>query len=79
MFFGSQFLRLTHPEIVIKEIPLSITLGTAGSISVLIGTGDSDARDEDMTRDTIPMPTFARRQWTVSSLFLVDIQQNSMV
>ena len=59
--FGNQFLRLIHPEIVIKEIPHSITLGTAGSISVLIGTGDSDARDEDLTRGTIPMPTFARR------------------
>ena len=79
MFLGNQFLRLTHPEIVFKEIHHSITSGTTGSISVLIGTGDSGARDEDLTRDTIPMPTFARRPSTMSSLFLVDIPQNSMV
>ena len=46
---------------------------------MLIGTGDSGARDEDLTWSTIPMPTFARRPWTTSSLFLVDIPQNSMV
>ena len=30
-------------------------------------------------KDTIPMPTFARRPSTMSSLLLVDIPQNSMV
>ena len=77
--FGNQFLRFKHPEIVIKEIPHSITLGTAGSISVLIGTGDSGARDEDLTRGTIPMPTFARRPWTTSSTISVELPQNYKV
>ena len=46
---------------------------------MLIGTGDSVARDEDLTWGTIPMPRFARRPSTMSSSFLVDIPQNSMV
>ena len=46
---------------------------------MLIGTGNPVARDEDLTWGTIPMPRFARSPWTLSSLFLVDIPQNSMV
>ena len=44
-----------------------------------IGTGTPVARDEDQTGDTIPMPSFSRRPSTISSLFPVDIQHNSMV
>ena len=44
-----------------------------------VGAGTLVARDEDQNRSTIPMPTFARRPSTMSSLFPVDIPQNSMV
>ena len=44
-----------------------------------VGTGTLVARDEDLTVGTIPMPTFARRPSTMSSLFPVDIPLNSMV
>ena len=46
-------------------------------------TSDRDrtslTRDEEQNRGTIPMPTFARRPPTMSSLFPLDIQQISMV
>ena len=57
----------------------STTRGATGSVPVHIGTGDSGARGEDLTKGTIPMPTFARKPPTVSSIFPVDIPQNSMV
>ena len=44
-----------------------------------IGTRILVARDEDLTRGKIPMPTFARRPPTVSSTIPVEIPQNSMV
>ena len=45
----------------------------------MIGTGTPVARDEDKDKGTIPLPTFARRPSTMSSLLLVDIPQNSVV
>ena len=45
----------------------STTPGAAGSIPVHIGTGLPVARDEDLTRGTIPMPTCARRPSTMIS------------
>ena len=43
------------------------------------GTGTRVARDQDRMRGTIPMPTFARRPSTMSSLFPLDFPQNSVV
>ena len=54
-------------------------IGTAGSIPVRIGTESLVARDEDRNKDTIPMPTFARRPSAMSSSFPVDIAQGTMV
>ena len=44
-----------------------------------IGTGTPHSRDEDRIKDTIPMPTFARRPPTMSSFIPVDIPQISVV
>ena len=55
------------------------TPGAAGSSPVHFGTGTLVARDEDLNRETIPMPTFVRRTSTTSSLLLVEIPQNSLV
>ena len=44
-----------------------------------IGTGTNVARDENRLRDTIPMPAFARRPSSMSSLLPVEIPQNSVV
>ena len=43
------------------------------------GTGTLAASGEDPHGGTIPMPTFARRPSTISSLFPVGIPQNSIV
>ena len=49
------------------------TPGAAGSVPVHIGTGTLVARDEDLNRETIPMPTFVRWTSTTSSFLLVEI------
>ena len=64
LLFSLQFLIIHH----------STTPSATGSV-----TGTPVARDEDQKRRTIPTPTFARRPSTRSSLFLVDIPQQSMV
>ena len=46
------------------------------SVPQAIGTGTSFARDDEQNKGTIPMPVFARRPSTVSSLIPVDIPQN---
>ena len=48
-----------------------------GSVPVHIGTGTPVARDDDLNRSTIPMPTFARMPSTIRR-FPVDIPQNSL-
>ena len=50
-----------------------------GSVPQATGTGTLFARDQERIKGTIPMPTFARRPMTMSSLFPVDIPQNSVV
>ena len=50
-----------------------------GSVPQTTGTGTSFARDEERIKGTIPMPTFARRPSTMSSLFPVDLPQSSTV
>ena len=50
-----------------------------GSIPQTTGTGTSFTRDEEQNRNTLPMPTSARRPSTMSSLIPVEVQQNSMV
>ena len=52
----------------------STTPSATGSV-----TGRLVARDEDRNEGTVPVPTFAGRPSTMSSLFPVDIPQNSVV
>ena len=47
--------------------------------SVPRALGTSFARDDEQHKGTIPMPTFARRPWTMSPSILVEIPQNTMV
>ena len=64
---------------MVKEFIILRTPGATGSVPVHIGTGTPVARDEDRIRSTIPMPTFARRPSTMSSLIPVDFPQNPLV
>ena len=50
-----------------------------GSVPQAAGSGTLCARHDKQSSDTIPMPTFARRPSTMSSLIPVEFPQNSMV
>ena len=76
---GNPFSTVDSSRNRYQGVRYSTTQGATGSIPVLIGTGDSGARDEDLTRDTIPMPTFATKPLTTSSTIPVDFPQNSML
>ena len=78
-FFGNLFSAVDSSRNHYQRIHHSMTPGDTGSVPVHIGTRTPVARDEDHNRDTIPMPTFAIRPSTISSLFPVDIPSNSMV
>ena len=73
--FGNQCSVVDSSRNHQEGIHHSTTQGTAGPI----GTGTLVAIDEDRNMGTNPMPTFARRPSTMSSLSPVDIPQNSIV
>ena len=77
--FGNQFSTVDLSRKHYQRIHHSTTPGATGSIPVQLGTGILVARDEDLTCGTTPIPTFATRPSTISSLFPVDTPQNFMV
>ena len=77
--FGNQFSTVDSSRNHHQRIHHSMTPGDTGSVPVHIGTRTPVAREKDLNRGTIPMQTFACRPPTISSLFPVDIPQNSMV
>ena len=77
--FGNQFSTVDSSRNHFQRIHHSMTPGATGSFPVHIGTGTLVARDEDPNRGTTPMPMFARKPSTMSSLVPEDIPQNSMV
>ena len=77
--FGNQFSTIDSSRNHYQKKHHSMTPGDTGSVPVHIGARTLVARDEEQDRSTEPMPTFARRPSTKSSLFLVDLPQNSMV
>ena len=78
-FFCNQFSTFDSSGNHSQGIHHSTTPGATGSVPVHIGTGTPVARDEDRIWGTNPMPTFARRPSTMSSLIPVDIPKNSVV
>ena len=76
--FGCDFSTLDsnrdHPQGIHSCAPQK----ERGSVSRATGTGTLFARDDKQNRGTIPMPTFAGRQSTMSSLTPVEFPQNSM-
>ena len=78
-FFANQSSTFDSSQNHHQEIHHCTTPRETGSVPQGMGTGTSFARDEERIKDTIPMPTFARRPSTMSSLFPVGITQNSMV
>ena len=78
-FVVISFLKFDSSRNHSQRIHLSTTQGDAGSVPVDIGTRSPVARDEHRLRETIPMPTFARRPSTMSSFVPVGIPQSSVV
>ena len=79
MFLVIRFLRLIHSEIVLKEFTLAHRKGNEDQSNRPQGRGHFFLRDDKQDRDTIPMPTFAGRPSTVSSIIPVEFPHNSMV
>ena len=50
-----------------------------GSVQQATGSRTFFIREDKQSKDTIPMPTFARRPSTMSSIILVEFPKNSMV
>ena len=77
--FGNQFSTFDslrdHPQ----GIDSCGTQRERGSVPQATGTGTFFTRDDKQNRGTIPMPTYARRPSTMSSLIPVEFPQNSMV
>ena len=76
--FCNQFSTADSSRNDYQRIHHSLTPGDTRSVPVHTCTRTLVAIDEDRNKGTIPMSTFARRP-TISSLFPVDIPQNSMV
>ena len=74
-FLVMHFLQLIRPRHHYHRVHHSMIPGATGSVQVHIGSGTLVARDEDLSRGTIPMPTFSRRPSTISSLLSVDIRK----
>ena len=78
-FFGNQFSTFDSPRGHHQGIHPCASQRERGSVQQATVSGTSFARDDKQSKDTIPMPTFARRPSTMSSTIAVEFQQNSMV
>ena len=76
--FGNQFSTFDSSQNHHQEIHPCAPQRERGSVQQATGSGTPFARDDKQSRDTIPMPTFARNPWTMSSLVLVEFPKNSM-
>ena len=81
---GKRFLVINFLHLVCAELLQGIRCGVAHerrreteSVPQAVGTGTSFARDDKQSKDTIPMPTFAGRPSTMSSIIPVNFPQNS--
>ena len=72
------FLRLIHLEIIIKEFTFVHHKENEDQFNNQQGQGPFSQEITHKNRGTIPMPTFARRPSTMSSLAPVEFPKNSM-
>ena len=77
--FGNQFSTFDSPRDHPQGIHPCAPQRERGSVPQAAGSETVFARDDKQNRGTIPMPTFAGRPATVSSLMPVGFPQNSMV
>ena len=77
--FGNQFSTFGSTRDRPQGIHSCAPQREQGSVPQPTGTATLFTRNDKQNRDTIPMPTFAGRPSTMSSLILVDFPKNSMV
>ena len=77
-FLVINFLRLIHTGHH-QGIDSCAPQRERGSVQQTTASGTPFTRDDKQNRGTIPMPAFAGRPSTMSSLILVELPQNSMV
>ena len=77
--FGNQFYTLGSQQSSSQGIHHGETRRETASVPRAMGTETSFARDDEQNKGRIPMPTFAGRPSTVSSLIPADIPQNPTV
>ena len=70
-FLEINFLRLIHPEIILKEFNLTTCEET--------GKQTIHTSEDRLNEGTISMPTFATKPLTTSSAMPVELSQNYMV
>ena len=79
-FLEIKFLRLIHPEVILKEFHSCATQRERRSVPQATRIDDTFfTRNDKQNTGTIPMPTFAGRPSTMSSSILVEFPQNSFV
>ena len=78
-FWVINFLRLIHSRDHPQGTHSCETQKEQGSVPQATGTGTLSTRDDKQNGGTIPMPTFAGRPSTMSSLIPVGFPQNSVV
>ena len=76
--FGNQFSTFDSLRHHFQGIHSGEAQRERGSVPQVTGTESLFTRDDKQKQRTIPMPTFSGRPSTMSSLFWVDIPQNSM-
>ena len=75
----NNFLRLMHPEIILKEIQSDDVQRNREAVPEAERTKTSHTSEDRQNRGTIPVPTFATRPLTTSSTILVELSQDYMV
>ena len=76
--FGNQFSTFDTPRDHRQRISPCAPQRERGSVQQAAGSGTPFMRDDKQSKDTIPMPTFARRPSTMSSTLPVKFPQNSL-
>ena len=77
-FLEINFLRLIHPETILKEIQSEDVQRNREAVPEAGRTKTSHTSEDRQNQGTIPMPTLATRLWTTSSTLLVGLPQNYM-
>ena len=78
-FLEINFLRLIHPEIILKEFNLTTCERNWEAVPEAGRTKTIHTSEDRLNEGTIPMPTFATKPLTTSSTMPVELPQNYMV